>query len=193
MPAPPQTSKTAVDPTKATLHLIMALVMLTVLVLFLGVFAGGKDYFRERQRISLQLGVALDLDDMVQAQARFRAKNGGFTTDLVALGLTPKNLIYKIGFLEPSSDPVEWGTQPARMNHDEVLRLAPEIEMKLSPISKLAEIEFAKLRSYCGDCRVLGEAFRALAVANLDDDATLDVWTVDQTGARRHLINDLSE
>lgn len=36
------------------------------------------------------------------------------------------------------------------------------------------------------------DAFTATATANLDDDATIDTWTIDETGLLQNTINDIS-
>ena len=46
-------------------------------------------------------------------------------------------------------------------------------------------------QAICPDCVVSETGFKAMAVGNLDDDETLDVWTIDENRQVEHLINDI--
>jgi len=45
---------------------------------------------------------------------------------------------------------------------------------------------------YAYSVTVLGTGFTATAVANLDDDATIDTWTINEDGTLTNTINDVT-
>lgn len=52
---------------------------------------------------------------------------------------------------------------------------------------------FDSFSEYCSDCTATKDTFRAMAVGNIDNDATMDVWTIDHNKNVVHLIDDLKE
>jgi len=52
------------------------------------------------------------------------------------------------------------------------------------------EIQSHALYSY--NVAVAGQTFTAMATANIDDDATVDTWTIDENGIMTNTINDVT-
>ncbi len=139
---------------------------------------------------AIQLAARADLDLIRQSQQSFHSRFGTYTTDLRSLAIRPKFVYYKVGFLQPGDVKVEGvdGHDPKIKDLD-ILRA--DVKIRYAEETKLTEIDFASLNTFCADCTATKDAFKAIAVANLDKDADLDVWTVDQTGNFTHVQNDL--
>ena len=168
---------------------VMAVAAILFVVLYF-VYAPAKEWMRMRQIHAMQIGVKGDLRMLLDKQQAFRQKFGFYTTDLKALGIAPKAVVYKFGFVSPS-----WvtapGLEPARKDLDALKASDPMVKIEYSPVTKLDKIEFDRLVSYCPDCTADRHSFKAVAAANLDEDAVLDVWTIDEKGEIAHLIDDL--
>lgn len=165
------------------------------------VIAGLTGWFRyhlgDKNRENIQAAARADLALIANAQKSFKERFGTYTTDLVSLGIAPKYVYYKIGFVksmatEASDVPVP-GHDPTRMDLDAVKKARPTARIGLSEQTGLDKIDFASLDSFCPDCTATADTFRAMAVANLDEDETLDVWTVDHEGKIDHLSDDLKQ
>ena len=135
---------------------------------------------------------------LVKAEKDFKAQHGFYTTDFNALILAPKVVLYKIGFAtasEPNTslDSPTFRLRPELKDLDSLKAAFPKIEVEFSPVTKLDAIHFAEAAQLCPDCTATRDHFKAIAVANLDDDATLDAWTVDETGTFLHIVDDLKQ
>lgn len=178
---------------RTAIYMLGAAICAAVLGIMLFAWTGGRERFAERQRLALQKGAAVDLAELLAKQSTFKAAHGVFTTDLLALGLVPKAVVYKIGFVMPSSHLVSDlpGHDASRKDLDAMLKARPNLPIKVSTATKLSEISFDRLASFCPDCTAHESTFKAVAAANLDGDPVLDVWTIDDKGEIRHLIDDL--
>lgn len=45
----------------------------------------------------------------------------------------------------------------------------------------------------CPDCTLGEQKFKIMAIGNIDDDTTVDVWVIDQEKLITHLVNDLAD
>lgn len=146
----------------------------------------------------LQRGAIGDLKLLANAEKEFKARTGFYTTDLNALAIVPKQVLFKFGFASPSPahpeiDRDDFRHRPELKDLDALRAAIPKLEIKYSPVTKLDSIDFASVVSrYCADCTAGDQTFKALAVGNLDDDEDLDVWTIDEKGEVRHLNDDLA-
>lgn len=146
----------------------------------------------------IQRGAIGDLQLLLRHQNEFKARTGTYTTDLNALGIAPKMVLYKFGFTSPSSvspNVAEPGFvhRPELMDLDALKAAIPALDMKYSPVTKLETIDFAAAAArLCPDCTASESAFKAVALANLDADDDLDVWVIDQGGETRHVSDDLA-
>jgi hypothetical protein len=52
-------------------------------------------------------------------------------------------------------------------------------------------ILLSRMREICPDCVATNSGFKAFAVANLDEDADWDIWTIDQDSNLLHVVDDL--
>lgn len=167
---------------------IFALVCLTLLLIL-----PGCSFFKRRQIQGIQLGAKVDLKLIYDKQRVFHEKNGFYTTDLAALEIWPKMVLYKFGFVQAAA--VDVGTipdlDPSRKDLDALKKSKPNWKLEYSPVTKLNQFDFHRLISFCPDCTATKTTFKAVAAANLDEDAVLDVWTVDHTGKMQHLVDDL--
>jgi ABC-type Fe3+-hydroxamate transport system substrate-binding protein len=167
--------------------------MVLVLTMACLVLSGCTRYIKKQQARAIQAGAQLDLNLIYDAEKEFHAKNGFYTTDLVALRIWPKKILYKIGFVQPAAKNVGMteGLDNSRLNLDIVKKAHPDWVIEYSSLTHLNEIDFAKMASFCPDCTAGKTYFKAVAVANLNDDPILDVWTIDEKHKVQHLIDDL--
>ena len=129
---------------------------------------------------------------LAQAEDKFKATYGFYTTDLIAMHLTPKTALSKFGFSYASEPhPEVQNLDNTRKDLDAVKAAIPRLEINYSPVTRLDAIDFAKATVYCPDCTATATTFRAMAITNLDDDADLDIWTIDQNKKLVHVNNDL--
>ena len=132
------------------------------------------------------------LGSLVNSLVIYHGEYGSYITDLHLLGFRPHGKPrYLVGFRGRSNAPVGGRVRPER-NHT----LHPEM---------LAEDTFDVRNMVDGAARPLTpealpanttaseNRFLAAAVGNLDDDATLDVWTVDQRRVYEHVVDDTKE
>jgi hypothetical protein len=133
------------------------------------------------------------LKNIVQMQTLFRARNGSYTSDLKLLGVKPKvPLVYKFGFAAPYDSAnlrerfQDVDYDPSRKDSDQ---LFSKDYIDSSDFSHIKIADMAQF--YCPRCHVDKDSFLAIAFANLDDDDTWDVWTVDEAGNLTHVISDL--
>ncbi|CAN5477131.1 hypothetical protein BH10BDE1_BH10BDE1_24120 [soil metagenome] len=198
---------------RRTVHVIGAIIVLLAVGGVIWAVAGGAEWAKKRQLAAIQTVARADLELVAAAEAQFHKAHGFYTTDLKALNLWPKRVLYGFGFVKPASfkeaTAGETGTETwdpeirtivhlaARRADDAIAKAKadptykPDAPIVLSPLTKITGIEFDRLASYCPDCTATKDTFKVIAVADLDSDPVLDVWTIDQTGAVRHLIDDL--
>jgi hypothetical protein len=194
-------------------HVIGAIIILLTVAGLIWAISGGSEWARRRQLSAIQMVARADLELVAEAEARFHKLHGFYTTDLKALNLWPKRVLYAFGFVKPAtfkeatvgeSGTETWDPQmrtigllAARRADDAIAKakedpnFKPDAPIILSPLTKIGSIEFDRLASYCPDCTATKDTFKVIAVADLDSDPVLDVWTIDQTGTIRHLIDDL--
>lgn len=170
--------------------------LLASLFVIAGVVGWYRYYLGDKNRDQIQQGARADLDLIFKAEKSFKERFGYYTTDLVSLGVAPKYVLYKVGFVRPMAKeeaglPVT-GHDPFRINLDLVKQAKPDAPIAYSRQTRLDEIDLSTLASLCTNCTATASTFRAIAAANLDDDPDLDVWTVDHEGKIEHLVNDLA-
>lgn len=177
---------------RTVFHILASAVIAGILIGILSFFTFYSNFFHQRQVKAIQAGAQVDLDLVARSEKTFHEKHGAYTTDLAALGIAPKKVVYKFGFVQPSDSiaGVE-GLDPSRKDLDALKKANPKLEIGYSPVTKLDSIDFGKLASYCQDCTAGKDTFKAIAAANLDEDPELDVWTIDEKGNVTHLVNDL--
>lgn len=164
------------------------------LFLVAGLYLTFRNHYRvELRPARLQQAALADLALITNAEKTFHEIYGTYTTDLSSLGVNPKYVYYKIGFLRPSQVPVPNRAEhrPEVMNLEALKEVRKDLKLQFSKETKLGEIDFASLVKYCEDCTATSEKFKAVAAANLDEDETLDIWTVDHEGKYQHVIDDL--
>lgn len=138
----------------------------------------------------VQRGAIGDLRLLARQETEFKARTGSFTTDLNALGIVPKTVLYKFGFARASA----FGERPEVKDLDALKAAVPALNMKFSPVTQLESIDFpAAVAKHCAECTATETSFKAMAVGNLDADAVLDVWTLDEKGEVLHLVDDLAD
>lgn len=127
--------------------------------------------FRERAQ---QAEVKTNLEALRVAEISFYAENHGFTDDLSALAWTPEGSPrYLYGF---ASDAL-----PAASGKNDSAELAATTTVGYATANMIV---FAGVpltaASFPGGMNVTSTGFHAGAVANIDDDATLDAWSIDE-------------
>jgi len=187
--------------------------MLTAAFILTGLYFVFDQYLGSKNRTNMQRAAQADLELLARAQRAFHDQFGFFTTDLASLQLRPKYVFYKFGFLQPSQDSAESlgltavadealapekqrnplsKLDPKVLNVQLLKAARPDIPLHLSELTQLESIDWESLARYCEDCTASKESFKAIAAANLDDDADLDVWTIDQDLKLTHVFDDLT-
>lgn len=195
------------------IHVIGALIVLITVAGVVWAATGGAGWAKMRQQKAIQTAAKADLLLVAEAQKEFFKTHGFYTTDLKALNLWPKRVLYAFGFVKPAnfkeatvgtSGTETWNPEmrtitqlAAQRAHDAIEKaksdpgFKPDAPILLSPMTGIADIDFNRLISFCPDCTATKTTFKVIAAANLDKDPVLDVWTMDQDGNVRHLIDDL--
>lgn len=202
---------------RRSVHVVGALIVLLTVAGVIWAVLGGSEWARVRQLRATQMVARADLELVAEAEKRFHEAHGFYTTDLKALNLWPKRVLYAFGFVKPSAHSAAQlattglpdGVTALNPELRTIARLAeqratdavakakadptykPDAPIILSPITKISSIDFDRLVSFCPDCTATKDTFKVIAAADLDADPVLDVWTIDQTGTIRHLIDDL--
>ena len=85
---------------RRSVHVIgAAIVLFTVAAIIFGV-SGGSQWAQKRQMRGIQAGVKADLLLVAEAESRFHKLHGFYTTDLRALNLWPKRVLFAFGFVK---------------------------------------------------------------------------------------------
>jgi hypothetical protein len=173
------------------------LAMLLVLGMMMAPWIFGARHHKQIEVV--QASAQVDLKLIQDSEDAFFKKNGFYTTDLKALGIKPKKVLYKFGFTVPSQ--VRVGANlgagsvaainPELKDLDQLKKDNADLEMDYSPLTHLASIDFATLLQYCPDCTATDHSFKAVAAADFAGDGKLDIWLVDQTGQFTHLQDGL--
>jgi hypothetical protein len=171
-----------------------------LIALLMGVTLGLIPYFGKNPRAtqirSIQNGARADLQMVFERERKFHEIFGTYTTDLNALALAPKIALYKVGFVRaadglPEVKSTEFTHRPELKDYDALKAALPKLELQYSPVTRLSEISLSALEGVCADCTATASTFKALAAANLDGDADLDLWSIDQDGKVAHVFDDL--
>lgn len=194
---------------RRSVHVVGAAIILLTMVGVIWGVTGGNVWAKKRQLQAIQQVARADLELVREAQEKFFKKNGFYTTDLNALELWPKRVMYAFGFVRPAAFPEILQNQAFDPEMRTIIRLAakraqdaidkakadrafkPDPPIVLSPMTGIRDMDFDRLSSFCPNCTATKTTYKMIAAANLDDDSILDVWTVDQTGKIEHLIDDL--
>lgn len=213
-PGPETTSESRA---RRSIHVTGAVIVLLTMIGVIWGVTGGASWAKQRQLKAIQVAVRADLDLVFQAQQKFFKEHGFYTTDLKALELWPKRVLYAFGFVKAASfkeatdgatggsmGESKWNpemrtiTMLAAQRAQDAIDKAkadpgykPDAPIILSPMTDVKSIDFERLISFCPDCTATKTTFKMVAAANLDGDPVLDVWTIDHTGAIQHLIDDL--
>lgn len=172
------------------------------LALLMGVALGLAPYFgkdpHQTQIHNVQMAAKADLQLMLEAEKTFYSQYQTYTTDMNALAVAPKSVLYKIGFVTPAVnlpkiESPAFTHRPELKDYDALKAAIPKLQIAYSPLTKLSEISINDLGKYCADCTAHKDGFRAIAAANLDDDADLDIWTIEQSGTIVHVRDDLEK
>ncbi|MDX9730630.1 MAG: hypothetical protein RBT63_02560 [Bdellovibrionales bacterium] len=191
-------------------HVVGAVIVLITVIGVIWAVGGGAGWMKHRSLLAIQTVAKADLLLVHEAQKRFHAEHGFYTTDLKALNLWPKRVMYNFGFVKASDLPEarENGWNPelrnivllAEQRASDAIEKAkadpnfkPDAPILLSPMTKIKSMDFDSLAQLCPDCIATKDTFKMIAAANLDLDTTLDVWTIDQDGTITHLSDDLIE
>lgn len=193
---------------RRAVHVVGATIIAVVVIIIVFSFFGGARWAKGRQMHAIQMAARADLQLVADAEAAFFKLHGFYTTDLKALNLWPKRVLYGFGFVKSASFP-EATTNEWNPDRRTITRLAsersfdaiakakadpnfrPDPPIVLSPLTDVARIDYDRLASYCPDCTATKTTFKVVAAAQLDEDPVLDIWTLDEKGNIQHLIDDL--
>ena len=157
--------------------------------------AKAKMHITEQLRI--QEDAQLALKTLYTNLNAFKSANGFYTTDLVAIGMqsiSPNR--YKFGFptsFESTSTTRDIHLDPSRKDSESLFAAEDLIEL----FPKYVEYRDFKIdhmaNYFCPNCHLDNDSFKAIAFANIDDDDTWDVWTIDETGGLSCVSNDTAD
>ena len=160
-----------------------------------------REWERVRMRDAQQEGAGA-LRDLAAKMNAYKDAHGAYTTDLVAIGFAPRRgARYVVGFTVPHYPA---GLEPAEdfrsfTGYVQVRRSDPrgpwdhERQVRgdgryLNPFDLVVERGVQRLVPQATD-----GCFLAGAAADLDDDPTLDAWTVDCHGRVAHAVDDWTD
>ena len=187
-----------VTESRTGIHIIGGFALAAVM----GVALSLSPYFKGKRHgtylTDLQSAAEGDLLFLARAEKDFKAKHGFYTTDFNALIIMPKVVIYKFGFARPSEpntslDGPTFQLRPELKDLDALKAALPQLDLKFSPVTKLETIQFDEAAKACPDCTATRDTFKALAVAYLNDETKLDIWTIDEKGEIKHLSDGLKK
>lgn len=135
----------------------------------------------------LQTEAKMALAGLYTAEKAFHAEYEQYTTDIESIGFKPyEPTQYKFGFAAPSTivkpflakqvDAIKY--DPNRMTSD----IFKETYGDRVPASSFTDL----VQKHCPDCTASENGFKIVAIGNLDEDETLDVWTIDHD---KNLVN----
>lgn len=157
-----------------------------------------RDPIEERLIEIVRSDIKTVLSSIAVAEKTVKEDIGRFTTDLKYLGFLNKSIIFsaKFGFLSTfdAGSQME-GENPSLMNTDELVKFDKDSDGREHEYGATAEeIDFATLISFCHDnCTANEDIFEIIAAANLDEDTTYDVWTINEKNELKHLVDDLAD
>ncbi len=163
---------------------IIGIVLAILVVIAIGIGFMMKPHLEKFQSKAKQQAGKLTLGSAYVALQAHRAEYGAFTTDLRVMGfgggMIIQNSTYKFGFTRPLS--LEGSMYKPEgeqiINSDGLLQAG---QISYDPTAKLETVNFEALaQQYCPDCTATAEGFKLIAIGNIDNDSTLDIWTVDQ-------------
>ncbi|MBL7688107.1 MAG: hypothetical protein JNJ49_08725 [Bdellovibrionaceae bacterium] len=184
---------------RRAIHVIGAGIIALVVLILVAAIGGGARWAKARQMRAIQEVATADLQLIVESEKRFFEQNGFYTTDLAALKVLPKKVLYAFGFVSPAKFPEASSKPEWNPEMRTIVRLVDSMKddpkwaehIGLSPATRVRSIDFDRLISYCPDCTATKTSFKAVAAANLDDDPVLDVWIVNEKNEVQHVLDDL--
>lgn len=136
----------------------------------------------ETSVVEQRLGLEINLSDFFLAQELYKAENGHYTTDIVASGWAPTEVLmkYKLGFLE-ASVPMSVDEITTRQSTDEFLTVnepATDAPYLYSPDAQL--INLGAYSSLCRrGCTADAQGFELMIAVPLDTQGKADIWLLD--------------
>ncbi len=162
------------------------------------IIAGVAGYFLQQSMTKFQSKARqqmskIMLSSMYTANMATHAEYNFYSTDLATIGFFPEGeLDAKVGFTNPSESlEPQFGQEfnPALKDTDALVQSG---KAPFTYSDRVANISFQEVaQKHCPECTASKEAFKAIAFSNIDDDPTLDVWTIDQDKNMVNVVNDL--
>jgi hypothetical protein len=186
-----QNSNPRKSTSKIVKRLLAGLAIAGVLLVVSLAFIFQRNYGRFNTDGIRQSSARHDLLKLVEAQYQLKKKYGFFSSDLSAYSEVDRPTLptYNLGFIQatalsnPSLAPL---LDPSR----HILSAKPSLAVgKDMAIDQ--SILLSRMREICPDCMATNSGFKAFAVANLDEDADWDIWTIDQDSNLLHVVDDL--
>jgi hypothetical protein len=136
------------------------------------------------------------LSEIFTAQKAFHIENGRYSTDLMALKWPPSQaeMKFKIGFVQAFSGQTEQNENSQILDSDS-FQTEKNQEGEAYNYSVTADgIRLADLVRFCQHgCSAEDENFEAIAAANLDNDATLEIWLMNSNKEVIQVTDDTKE
>ncbi len=143
----------------------------------------------------LRTQIRKSLAELYAAENAFHNETGYYSTDLINVGWKPTEakMKFKVGFVQASVEETP-DTNPLRLDSDAFLTEKSDTAENYQYLPTGVGIDLTPFAKLCPNgCSADQNGFEMLAVANLDDDATLDVWLMNNTREVLHLIDDTKE
>ncbi|RZA09255.1 MAG: hypothetical protein EOP11_02300 [Proteobacteria bacterium] len=145
---------------------------------------------------NLRSNAKMNLAGNYGAQKSYFSEYSRYSTDLYAVGWQPEGfpLPFKAGFLQPFFPAqLEPNEDPRRMDTDTIVADARGAEPGFVAYTPGAEpIALSSLSQYCQmGCTASERGFELLVAFNLDEDAGLDVWRINEKKKLEQVADDL--
>ena len=141
--------------------------------------------------------IQVSLSSAYTAEKAYFAEFGTYSTDLRAVGWIPSEseLRFKMGFTEASLDPLAEGEDPDQKSTESFVNSIDESDPRKYTYAPTGQgIDLEDARHLCSErCTATRDRFEILAIANLDADATLDVWLINDAKELIQVSDDLKE
>src|SRR5579859_3158492 len=133
---------------------------------------------------SMQAEVKLNLEGLRAAETTYFSENNAYTDDLTLLTWTPEGSPrYLYGFVSDANP------DPSGTNDTAELAASTQVDYSTANMVIMPGVPLTK-SNLPAAAAVSGTGYTAGAVANLDEDMTLDTWTLDQNGLLTLLVDD---
>lgn len=164
-----------------------SLIELMVVVGIIGVLVAiaAPNFIRYKAK-ACQAEVRTNLGAIYKAQQTVNSEHGYFSDDLATIGWAPEG--YPKYIYGHTSD-----VSPAASGRNDTAELKAAVGGRYGTSKMVDAFGVPLTDANLPDATVSSGAFTVGAAGNVDSDATLDLWTLDDSGSVTHFTDDVSE